>query len=150
MNKGLLRAIKRIASPFIKTYWFLFRPKTYGSKVFIERGKEILFVRHSYLPHYWGLPGGGRDVGEGDEEVARREAKEEVGVTLVDLVLLGFVESTLEYKRDTIAVFRSTIGEQIVTIDGVEIVEAKWFPKQSPPRLGRVTQKLYDLYSASI
>lgn len=135
--------------PFAKLYWFLFRPKTFGSKVFVERGNEVLFIRHSYLPEYWGLPGGGRKRGETDVGAARREVQEELGTTLTDIVLLDVVKNTSEYKHDTIAVFHASLGAEPITIDDVEVIEARWFPKGAPPKLGRVTQKLYNLYSAS-
>ncbi len=149
MIKALRRVLIRIGFPFAKLYWFLFRPKTFGSKIFIERGNEVLFIRHSYFHKYWGLPGGGRKTGETDEDAVRRETKEELSVTLADVFWLGVVESVSEYKHDTIAVFRASLGAEPIIIDGVEVIEAKWFPKGAPPKLGRVTQKLYNLYSTS-
>jgi 8-oxo-dGTP pyrophosphatase MutT (NUDIX family) len=52
--------------------------------VIIENGRYIL-LKHLAIREnrtFWGLPGGGRELGESDEVAALREAKEETGLTL--------------------------------------------------------------------
>lgn len=40
------------------------------------------------LPHYWKLPGGGKEPGESPKETAIREAEEEVGIRVSKAILL--------------------------------------------------------------
>jgi len=56
--------------------------------VLIERTGKVWLGRRakSPPPYNWQFPQGGIDVGEGDFEAARRELKEETGVTSVRLV----------------------------------------------------------------
>ncbi|MCP4756044.1 MAG: NUDIX hydrolase [Proteobacteria bacterium] len=52
--------------------------------VIVENGKYIL-LKHLIKSEnftFWGLPGGGREEGESDEEAAIREAKEETGLDI--------------------------------------------------------------------
>jgi len=52
--------------------------------VIIENGKYILLEHLAIKENksFWGLPGGGREPGESDEEAAFREAKEETGLDI--------------------------------------------------------------------
>ena len=52
--------------------------------VIVENGKFILLnhLRKSDNRAFWGLPGGGREEGETDEEAAHREALEETGLEI--------------------------------------------------------------------
>src|SRR4051794_25447149 len=53
-----------------------------GAMCFIERADgRLLFVRHSYRQR-WGVAGGLVARGEDVRDAARREAKEEVGLTI--------------------------------------------------------------------
>jgi 8-oxo-dGTP diphosphatase len=58
-------------------------------------GVEILLTRRapgSHLPGLWELPGGKREAGETVAEAARRELREELGVSVGDLEPLVCVE----------------------------------------------------------
>lgn len=88
-------------------YWVIARPLTLGVRVIIQRGDEVLLVKHTYQ-RAWYFPGGLVERGEMLDQAARREAREEVGATLGPLTLVGVFSSFDEGKADHITVFRCT------------------------------------------
>lgn len=61
--------------------WFFTRPSSAGvHAVALTPENRIVLVTLSYA-RGWRLPGGGRKVGEGDEEAMLRELREEIGMT---------------------------------------------------------------------
>jgi len=62
-----------------------------------EKG-EILICKmppeRGVFPGQWGLPGGGIEEGESAEAALRRELKEEVGLTVLDVQPLFFTDGT--------------------------------------------------------
>lgn len=53
--------------------------------IIIEIKGQIVLIRRKNPPHGWAIPGGYIDYGESAEDAARREAKEETGLDIVDL-----------------------------------------------------------------
>jgi len=51
--------------------------------------RPIVLIERRYPPHGWAFPGGFVDVGESVEQAAVREAKEETGLDVVLVRLLG-------------------------------------------------------------
>lgn len=129
-----------------RAYWFLFRPTTRGSKVVIEHNGKILQVKHQYGKNMWTFPGGRSEEGESFEETARREIVEETGLVLVELKQVGEFFSTLEYKKDTVAVFAAISSDSTVRLQKKEIAEARWFDPDSLPQLSPFNQKIIDLW----
>lgn len=67
--------------------------------VIVENGRYIL-LKHLAIREnvtFWGLPGGGREAGESDEEAAVREAEEETGLQVKLLPVK--IEANLKEKR---------------------------------------------------
>ena len=54
-----------------------------------QPGRPIVLIERLHEPHGWAIPGGFVDVGETVENAARREAFEEVGLSVTLLALLG-------------------------------------------------------------
>jgi ADP-ribose pyrophosphatase YjhB (NUDIX family) len=109
-----------------RAWWRLRRPKTRGARVIVTRGDgQICLVRHSY-GEGWYLPGGGLRRWEGPDDGLRREAREELGVELGDLALLGTYEARAEGKRDTVWVFAARAGGPGGAVS-TEIDEVGWF-----------------------
>ncbi len=98
-----------------------------------QRGK-ILLVKHSYNDQ-WGLIGGSIELDEAPEAAARREAAEEIGVSLEHLRILGAVggpEFRVDYPNgDQVAyvsvVYEATLGPEQPRPDGEETIDARWF-----------------------
>jgi len=65
--------------------------------IIVESDAGIVLVRRRNPPHGWALPGGFVDPGESVAQAARREAKEEVGLDVELLELLGVYSDP---KRD--------------------------------------------------
>jgi 8-oxo-dGTP pyrophosphatase MutT (NUDIX family) len=121
--------------PLLRLYWFLLRPKTFGVQCVIQHEDAILLVRNTYGRRQWTFPGGSIARGETAEEAIRREVYEEVGLHLERLQYLGAFNATIDYKRDHVTVFAGISPDRQVTIDPVEILEARWFQPQGLPPL---------------
>jgi 8-oxo-dGTP pyrophosphatase MutT (NUDIX family) len=88
-----------------KIYWFIFRPETYGVKALVFNEKnQVMLVKNTYDKR-WLLPGGGIKRGESPEEAVKRELREETGIEITGLHIVGEYLSTREYKKDTIYLF---------------------------------------------
>jgi ADP-ribose pyrophosphatase YjhB (NUDIX family) len=119
--------------PIRKIYWFIFSPKTYGVKALIEHNGKFLMIRNSYGFKYWTFPGGGKKKDETPEAGARREAKEEVDVSLGNLVFLGTYFSRRQHKRDTVYCFYGRVNNDFFQIDNEEVEEGRWFGLEEMP-----------------
>lgn len=128
MKNLLWRVPRTLALPILRWYWKAFKPKTFGVKVIVQHPdtNEILIVRHSYGDQMiWSLPGGSyRPKRESPQSAAKREAKEELGLELTNLQLLGEYKTTAEGKRDTVTIFQAKAIDSTIT-PNFEIEEYK-------------------------
>ena len=123
----------KIANSIRRIYWYIFRPHTEGVKCLIEYNGEYLLIQTSYSGNYWTLAGGGIKHGETAEQAARREVKEELGITLDAIKEIGHYESTIEYKKDTIYLFHAEVLEKVFKQNKLELANAQWFSKNALP-----------------
>ena len=65
--------------------------------------------------------------GETFEQVAIREAYEEVRVRLTRIRRVGGYDNTNQYKRDRVECFVAGVDSPEFKVDGFEITEAGWF-----------------------
>ena len=114
-----------------RAYQFIVRPITLGVRVMLVREGQVLLVRHSYMKG-WYLPGGGLKRGETLETAVRREAREEAGVRMGALTLLGAFTSLERSLSDHNMLFLCTDFEQIGQHDS-EIAEVKMFALAALP-----------------
>jgi len=105
----------------------------------VARGR-VLLVRRGAAPNRgrWGFPGGGLEPGERFEEAARREAREETGLSVSLRGLLTVVDLISRQGRRVrfhyvIAVFRG--AARGVPHPGGDAREARWVPLGLAPRL---------------
>lgn len=148
--KSLKRLVLYLLYPLAKTYWFIRRPHTFGSKVILICEGEVLLIRHSYGGGNWTFPGGGIGKNETPEKAGIRELEEELGLKVATLKVVGQVKTEREYKRDTINVAVAEISPILkdnLVIDGIEVVEAKWFPVVKMPDLNELNQEIFSYYA---
>lgn len=142
------RILLRLTYPFVRLYWELFKPKTFGVKVIIEHAGQWLLIKNSYGGDTWTFPGGGIDKGESPTDAAVREVKEEVGFVLDSGVMkeLGSYVTTHEGKIDTVYVFHAA-GAGAIAVDGTEVITAEWFSRMNlPENLGIQAKKCLEMW----
>ncbi len=105
--------------------------------VFIRDGKVFLAQRSgSHGDATWGSAGGHLEFGESLEDCARREAQEELGVTIGELRALC-LSNIVAYDRHYVDVeFLGDIGDQEpmpLAADG-SFGDYGWFPLNDPPQ----------------
>lgn len=109
---------------------------------------DLLLLRHSYGPDVWSLPGGGLKRGEDPEQCARREVKEELGMTLGRLRPLGRIEEHISGSPHTAHLF-AAVCDARPRPDRREVIEARFFPTHSLPEpLGTLTRSRLELWKA--
>ena len=95
---------------------------------------EVLLLRRndnsSFVPGAWVFPGGAIDQGETPEAAAIREAFEEAGLRLNDLVATSrwITPQGIPKRFDTWFFLTRVERDTEVAIDGHEVVEAMWIP----------------------
>ncbi|MBV7275291.1 NUDIX hydrolase [Clostridiaceae bacterium UIB06] len=104
----------------------------------VEGGKYVLLKHHDIKKnlYFWGVPGGGRENGETDEEAAIREAYEETGlkIKLLPIKIEGVPQiKNSMYKRVVTFLAYSIDGKAQVGIEPepelkqyYELVDMKW------------------------
>lgn len=126
-----MKFLLKVAYRLLIMYWSVLHPVTVGVRLLLVREGSVLLVRHTYRKS-WYLPGGGIKRGETLEQAARREAKEECGVQVSNLELLGAYTDFEEYKTDQVVLF----GGDDFSLNGssdYEIAEMAFFPFDSLP-----------------
>ena len=117
----------------LKALLSLFRVKTLGARILVIRdNKEVLLVKHTYLPGWYTI-GGGIDATEHGREAAVRELHEEAGIRpLAALKLFGFYYNPAHKRDDYIALY---VCEEFTqeNVKSNEIAEVKWFPLKALP-----------------
>ncbi|MBE2221264.1 MAG: NUDIX domain-containing protein, partial [Anaerolineae bacterium] len=116
---------------FARIYWKIFQPLTWGVRLMLIKNGEIILVRHTYRDG-WYLPGGGLKRRETFQDAARREANEEAGATLGDLVFWGVYSNLIGDTSDHEVVMLCHSFELNSKTDR-EIAECRAFPLQELP-----------------
>lgn len=134
LPKPVERVALRIAHRLRHIWRKLAKPELRGvSMILRDPEGRVLFVRHSYGPPNWSLPGGGIGHAEVPEDAARREMREELGLDLAELEVLGTIGEAISGAPHTAFVFGASI-ERLPTPDGREIVDVCFAFPDAPPR----------------
>jgi len=101
----------------------------------VHEDNRVLLQRRGTFPYKWGLPGGITELGESLEQTAKREVKEETGIDIMELKLLGTTSGEdcyLEFPNKDKAYFIS-IGyytksySGIMKVNNLETKEVEFF-----------------------
>jgi len=112
-----------------RAWWFIRRPRTFGSVVAVWCDGRLLLVRTSYRPQY-NLPGGFIKPRETALDAAVREVAEELHLVLpADALTLRWHGSTIfEHRHDTTTIWEIVLDAQPrIDVDGREVVSAGWW-----------------------
>lgn len=125
--------VYRIGFPLAKTYWRLRRQHHEGALVAVYVGETLLLLRSPYRAA-WNFPGGTVRRGEAPELAARRELREEIGLSVGELRPVGSVWGKWEGRRDWVHIFELHLDElPELQLDHREIIGARLV---SPRKLG--------------
>jgi len=119
--------------------------------ILVERDDgRILLARNSgFPPGMFSAVAGFVEVGESLEQAASREVAEEVGVQIDRLRYFG--SQPWPFGRSLMIGFFARYAGGEVAVDGSEIAEARWFPRDGlpilPPRIS-IARRLIDAWRA--
>ncbi|WP_123054446.1 NUDIX hydrolase [Clostridium sp. JN-1] len=121
----------------------------------VDESNRVLLQRRGTFPYKWGLIGGITELGESLEQTAVRETKEETGLDVEELKLLGTTsgkECYICFPNGDKAYF-ITIGYYTknfsgeLKIDGLETKELKFFScKKLPQDIPASHKMMLDIY----
>ncbi|MBI5059480.1 NUDIX hydrolase [candidate division KSB1 bacterium] len=103
--------------------------------VIVFRGGKVLLIARRNPPEGWAIPGGFVDYGESAETAAARELREETGLTVTSLRLLGvYSEPGRDPRFHTLSVvyLGEAVGEPGA---GDDAAAARWFSREELPAL---------------
>lgn len=147
MKYLVIKTFWLFANPLRKIFWFIFRPTTRGVKCLIENNGKFLFVKLNYAHKKWTVPGGGVKKGESFLNAAIRETKEETGISIANLIYIGFYKTNREYKEDTVEIYLGNSDTIETNIDTIEIEQATWFRRSKlPQNLSQSVDKIFKIY----
>lgn len=115
-----------------------------ASSALIEKDGKILLVKRRFKPHpgWWALPGGIVEHGETVEETAIREIKEETGLNIEIVKLLGVYDliikdeasGKIEKQYAIICFICKCRGEEKLK-PNYEVLDVKWFDPEEVEKL---------------
>jgi 8-oxo-dGTP diphosphatase len=110
-----------------------------GAAIIITKDDRVLLMKRKGVhgTGTWSTPGGHLDFGETPEQCAAREAKEEVGLDVVDIRFRAITNDVFEeYGKHYITIWmdgKSISGEPTIAAEE-EVAEIGWFAWNSLPQ----------------
>ena len=120
--------------------------------VLVRRGAELLLIRNaSWNPGRFSLVAGFVDFGESLEECVQREVREEAGIEVTNIRYVG--SQCWPFPSQQMIGFLADYAHGVIKPDGVEVVEAHWFPEDdlpmSPGGKRSISRWIIDTYGKS-
>ncbi len=107
-----------------------------GAGIAVVNGRDVLLIRRSDSGR-WDVPGGGADAGETPEQTARRELREETGLSVGALCVLGVFPHRYTYQDGNVVDWETHVfvaefagGEVRASYDATE---ARWWSLAALP-----------------
>ena len=109
----------------------------------IERGGEYLMARRRDIG-WWNLPGGGLEAGETVEQGLAREVREEVGVEIRVIRLVGVYSKP--QKSEVVLTFLCKLADDTPPTTSDEVSEVGWYRADALPErtLPKHRQRVLD------
>ncbi|HEX8996944.1 MAG TPA: NUDIX domain-containing protein [Ktedonobacterales bacterium] len=109
----------------------------------IERGGEYLMARRRDIG-WWNLPGGGLEAGETVEQGLAREVREEVGIEVRIMRLVGVYSKP--QKSEVVLTFLCKPADETLPTTSEEVSEVRWFTADALPEdtLPKHRQRVLD------
>jgi ADP-ribose pyrophosphatase YjhB (NUDIX family) len=116
-------------------YWLTFSTRNiHGVRVVVVDDRRVLLVAHWYAPWAWTLPGGGIGKNESAEDAAKREVKEETGLTVRSLGgEVGTYTGTWGRHDQVVVFWTSDFEGSLAMTPTLEIMARSWFDIDSLP-----------------
>lgn len=157
-RKALYGRVMRIATAGYHLLLRITRPITMGVRTVVLYENQVLLVRHTYQDG-WMLPGGGVKRNETLDQAACRETREETGIAVQDVSLVGVYTKISNKKTNHIAVFWCSIPATVLAESpSLEIAEQRFFPVDALPtdihpghgrRVAEALRRKPELYSSA-
>lgn len=104
-----------------------------------DHGRVLLLKHRFWKDNPWGTPSGYLERGETIEDGFAREVGEETGLTVTDVRIVK-VSSGFRLRLE-LGVMAQLSGTSTPRVDGVEVVEARFFPPAELPGDLRASQR---------
>jgi NAD+ diphosphatase len=102
--------------------------------VLVRRGEEALLARGSRFPMpMYSTLAGFVEPGESLEETVAREVREEVGIEVADVRYFG--SQPWPFPHSLMVGFTATWAGGELKVDGAEILDAQWYPRDALPMM---------------
>ena len=129
---------KRLICQNKKCHFIFYQNSKPTASAVIFKGNKVLLAKRAIEPNknYWDLPGGFLEEGEHPLTGVRREIKEELGVSIKIIKILGiYMDRYLsKYLESTLNIYYlARIKKGKIKPDD-DISEARWFAKNTLPK----------------
>jgi NAD+ diphosphatase len=116
--------------------------------VAVTRGPEILLARaRRFHADFYSVLAGFLEYGETLEQCVKREVREEVGIDVGNIRY--FATQPWPFPNTLMVGFTADYAGGVVTVDNVEITDARWFTADELPSIppkGSIARRLIDWF----